>query len=160
MPIYWPTPGFKGRTFKLCVLNRWDFNFCVLSSPLRVTTRCIRLTGQLMTSWLGHVSCPFPSASHPASKWHKLSELVVWFSVFMRYVAWKRGLPRNLHVLSCFIRIKSVLFNLWCVLDHCFRRRRKKEKKLDRLAESGKRKGFTDWGWDGSFYWISAGISG
>ena len=27
--------GFKGRTFKLCVLTRWDFNFCVRSSPLR-----------------------------------------------------------------------------------------------------------------------------
>ena len=25
----------KGRTFKLCVLTRWDFNFCVRSSPLR-----------------------------------------------------------------------------------------------------------------------------
>ena len=33
--IYWSTPGFKGRTFKLCVLTRWDFNFCVRSSPLR-----------------------------------------------------------------------------------------------------------------------------
>ena len=30
-----PTPGFKGRTFKLCGLNRWDFNFCISSSPLR-----------------------------------------------------------------------------------------------------------------------------
>ena len=30
-----PTLGFKGRTFKLCVLTRWDFNFCVRSSPLR-----------------------------------------------------------------------------------------------------------------------------
>ena len=29
------TPGFTGRTFKLCVLTRWDFNFCVRSSPLR-----------------------------------------------------------------------------------------------------------------------------
>ena len=28
-------PGFTGRTFKLCVLTRWDFNFCVRSSPLR-----------------------------------------------------------------------------------------------------------------------------
>ena len=37
--IYWPTPGFKGRTFKLCVLARWDFNFCVRSSPLRVTNK-------------------------------------------------------------------------------------------------------------------------
>ena len=35
MAIYWPTASFKGRTFKLCVLNRWDFNFCVRSSPLR-----------------------------------------------------------------------------------------------------------------------------
>ena len=35
MAIYWPTPGFKGRTFKLCVLTRWDFNFCIRSSPLR-----------------------------------------------------------------------------------------------------------------------------
>ena len=35
MVIYWPTPGFKGRTFKLCVLTRWDFNFCVRGSPLR-----------------------------------------------------------------------------------------------------------------------------
>ena len=34
MAIYWPTPGFKGRIFKLCVLIRWDFNFCVRSSPL------------------------------------------------------------------------------------------------------------------------------
>ena len=27
MAIYWPTPGFKGRTFKLYVLTRWDFNY-------------------------------------------------------------------------------------------------------------------------------------
>ena len=36
MAIYWPTPGLKGRTFKLCVLTRWDFNFCIRSSPLLV----------------------------------------------------------------------------------------------------------------------------
>ena len=35
MAIYRPTPGSKGRTCKLCVLTRWDFNFCVCSSPLR-----------------------------------------------------------------------------------------------------------------------------
>ena len=33
MARYWPTPGLKGRTFKLCVLTRWNFNFCVRSSP-------------------------------------------------------------------------------------------------------------------------------
>ena len=35
MAIYLPTPGFKGKTFKLCVLTTGDFNFCVRSSPLR-----------------------------------------------------------------------------------------------------------------------------
>ena len=35
MDIYWPTPGFKGRIFKLCVLTRKDFNFCIRSSPLQ-----------------------------------------------------------------------------------------------------------------------------
>ena len=39
MATYWPAPGLKGRTFKLCVLTRWDFNFCVRSSPLRETDR-------------------------------------------------------------------------------------------------------------------------
>ena len=33
--VYWPTPGFKGRRFKLCVITRWGFNFCVRSSSLR-----------------------------------------------------------------------------------------------------------------------------
>ena len=27
--------SFEGRTFKLCVLTRWGFNFCVCSSPLQ-----------------------------------------------------------------------------------------------------------------------------
>ena len=35
MAMYRPTAGFKGRTFKLCVFHRWDFNFCVRSSQLR-----------------------------------------------------------------------------------------------------------------------------
>ena len=35
MAIYRPTPDLKGRTFKLCILIRWDFNFCVRSSSLR-----------------------------------------------------------------------------------------------------------------------------
>ena len=39
MAIYWPTPGFKGRTFKLCVLIRQDFNFCICSSPLQAQVK-------------------------------------------------------------------------------------------------------------------------
>ena len=35
MALYWPTPGFKGRTFKLCILTRWDFNFSIRSSPVQ-----------------------------------------------------------------------------------------------------------------------------
>ena len=51
--IYWPTPGFKGRTFRLCVLNRWDFNFCVCSSPLRECT--------MVLVWFEHsVECYLP----------------------------------------------------------------------------------------------------
>ena len=34
MIIYSLTPGFKRRTFKLCVLNGWDSNFCICSSLL------------------------------------------------------------------------------------------------------------------------------
>ena len=39
MAIYRPIPGFKGRTFKLCVLTRWSFNFCFRSSPLRIASQ-------------------------------------------------------------------------------------------------------------------------
>ena len=39
MAIYCPTLGFKGKMFKLCVLTRWDFNFCVRSSPLQGVKR-------------------------------------------------------------------------------------------------------------------------
>ena len=31
--IFRPTPGIKGRTFKLWVLNIWVFHFCVHSAP-------------------------------------------------------------------------------------------------------------------------------
>ena len=69
MAIYWPTPGFKGRTFKLCVLNRWDFNFCVRSSPLRDGARRARQqlhqtqpTGTAATPdyhfWVGPIQSP------------------------------------------------------------------------------------------------------
>ena len=33
--IHGPVPGFKGRAFELWILNRWTFNFCVHSTPLR-----------------------------------------------------------------------------------------------------------------------------
>ena len=34
MAIFRPTPGFKGITFKLCVLIRWDLNSRVRSSSM------------------------------------------------------------------------------------------------------------------------------
>ena len=88
MAIYRPTPDFKGRTFKLCVLTRWDFNFCVRSSPLRgqkdrdskkdrvrKSETCSQLVGQLVfwaqstpTNCLSLSSfSPSPSLSLPRS---------------------------------------------------------------------------------------------
>ena len=65
--IYWPTPGFKGRTFKLCVLARWDFNFCVRSSPPQgQNNKCI--TYQCCKHSLfdiGHRSCVLTSPMDP-----------------------------------------------------------------------------------------------
>ena len=68
MAIYWPTPGYKGRTCKLCVLNRWDFNFCIRSSPLRgqqtkqnkflknvwLKTHVPMHRGTLLAHWMAH----------------------------------------------------------------------------------------------------------
>ena len=52
--------------------------------------------------------CPFPSASLPTSMWHKLSQLIVCFYVFMLYVAWnKEDFLEILHVLSLFCPIKK-----------------------------------------------------
>ena len=51
MAVYWPTPGFKERTFQLCVLNRWDFNFCVQSSPLRVIGKRRKWWRKSTTHW-------------------------------------------------------------------------------------------------------------
>ena len=61
---------------------------------------------------------PFPSAIFPASNRHKQGELVACFSVFLLYLAWKkRDFLENLHVFSCFVQLKSVLFKLSSVLD-------------------------------------------
>ena len=52
MAIYRPTPGFKGRTCKVCVLTRWDFNFCVRSSPLRgKEVVAVRLLPAVLSDW-------------------------------------------------------------------------------------------------------------
>ena len=48
--------------------------------------------------FLYHISlCPFPSASISASNSHKLSELVVCFSVVMLYIAWKKRTSQKIH---------------------------------------------------------------
>ena len=88
MAIYWPTPGLKGRTFKLCVLTRWDFNFCVRSSPMRgeegrqnrrkhwvindawvLKYRC--LGWEIMTQVCRMRSCGFESRSGPLPSSHR-----------------------------------------------------------------------------------------
>ena len=47
--------------------------------------------------------------------WHKLSELTVCLYVVSSLE--KEDFLESLHVLSCFVQLKSVLFNLLCVLD-------------------------------------------
>ena len=56
MAIYWPTPGFTERTFKLCVLTRWDFNFCIRSSTLRSILATSVILSEHCVSFLGHIS--------------------------------------------------------------------------------------------------------
>ena len=55
------------------------------------------------------ISCPLPSASLPHLTDTRSVELIVCFSVFLVYVAWKRGLPRNSARFVLFRPIKSVL---------------------------------------------------
>ena len=47
----------KGRMFKLSVLTRWDFNFCVRSSPLRgIPTETFTLSNGALSQMTRHVS--------------------------------------------------------------------------------------------------------
>ena len=65
------------------------------------------------------LSCPFSSArlAHPTDT--REVELTVCFSIFMLYVAWKRGLPRKFARFILIRPIKRRSFNLLCVL-HLF----------------------------------------
>ena len=49
MAVYGPVPGLKWRTSELWVLNRWVFNFCVRSTPLRggLAIQCFALVSFL-----------------------------------------------------------------------------------------------------------------
>ena len=58
-------------------------------------------------------------ASFTASNWHMLVNCVFFFflSVFMLYLAWKRGLPRKCARFVVFFQLKSFRFNLLFVSD-------------------------------------------
>ena len=45
LAIFWATPGFKGSTFQLWVLDTWVNNFCVRSTPLRDTMSAVGHSG-------------------------------------------------------------------------------------------------------------------
>ena len=54
------------------------------------------------------------------------------------------------------------LVSLWRhgpVVGHCFRRDSTDARKVAKKQQQKTKNGITDWGWDWSFYWISAGIS-
>ena len=65
------------------------------------------------STYLVSVSC-----SEAGSFCHKVS-WIVWFSVFLLYVAWKRRFPRKFARFVLFRPIKKRSFNLLCVLDLC-----------------------------------------
>ena len=75
MAIYWPTPGFKGRMSKLCVLTRWDFNFCIRSSPLR-------------DKWWGFQISDTLQDSTDKSSIDKVEASLVW----QEYFSWFQGM--------------------------------------------------------------------
>ena len=64
MDIHWPTPGFNGRTFKLCVLNKWDFNFCVHGSPLRDAKKLLVTFWMNEDAWWSASSNPLSPPPH------------------------------------------------------------------------------------------------
>ena len=76
--------------------------------------------GKRSRDWLKiiqSVSCPFPSVSLPPQTYTRQVELIVCFSVFLFYIALKRGLPREFARFVLFSPIKKHSFNLLCVLD-------------------------------------------
>ena len=62
-------------------------------------------------------SCPFPFCQPPTPNWHKIIWIHFCFSVFILYIAWKRGLPLKCARFVLFRPIKKRSFNLLCVLD-------------------------------------------
>ena len=72
--------SLKGRTFKLCVLTRWDFNFCIRSSPLREGTvkggrrqgRQKKMWEYNIREWAGLEFAKSQRAVEKREKWRKL----------------------------------------------------------------------------------------
>ena len=123
MAIYWPTPSFKGRTFKLCVVTRWAFNVCSRSSPLRGSCYDSRLTSPsnsvlcLMRKRKAHVRFLSDSTHRPVVTSLCICR-VVWQCLMVHDVAASRqtsNFPQGINevVLYC---IESVWNMLWLVL--------------------------------------------
>ena len=59
-------------------------------------------------------------ASQHLTDTSQVNELFVFLSfvfVFMLYVAWKRGLPRKFACFVLFVQLKSILFNLFYIVN-------------------------------------------
>ena len=56
----------------------------------------------------------YASASIQASNWQKISELIDCFCVVYSF---EKDFLENSRILSCFVQLKSVLFDLLCVFD-------------------------------------------
>ena len=58
-----------------------------------------------------------PPASQHLTDTSLVNSLFVFLFLCCKYLE-KEDFLENLHVLSCFVQLKSILFNLLCVLDH------------------------------------------
>ena len=90
MVMYWPTPDFKGRTFKLCVLKRWDCNYCVRSSLMwgpRGGLKTVYLTKNrfLGRGWIIHLQVLKMCTKHNDDKVNKAVSGFSW----IRSYFWK-----------------------------------------------------------------------
>ena len=110
MAICLPTPGFKWRTFKLCVLNKWDFNFCVRSSPLRGPIMDNMFSPPTCDTYF-QISCRGFSPSTPVcslSLWFRSIRLwneVVCLLVFWAQSAASRGYIRAEYELLIYLSV-------------------------------------------------------
>ena len=113
MAIYWPIPDFKGRTFKLCVLTRWDVNFCVRSSQLR---RCGRRT-------IPNAECIVTTTDFCIQMCsdviHTEEDEQKWIRTWVRRVATHAAITRSAHIQAYGVEMRFASLEFLFRDSHC-----------------------------------------